>query len=171
MTALCPICQQPIIQPSGNPASKILVISSQPTEDDLKFGISFKGEYGVILRTEFAKYGMDLFQMRMTCLWLHKIIAKSQDKDSKHFQWHFEQVIHECLNKKAILMLGTDVTHVFLNKHSSTELSGLIMKSDMLSADIVMGTRNPLDLLSGTHGEFTLAIQKFANAIQKEGLY
>ena len=104
--------------------------------------------------------------MRMTCLWLHRMVRKNKAE----FAWHYEQVIHECMNKKAILMLGTDVTQIFL-KHSATEISGLILHSDLLSADIVVGTRSPMDVLVGSHGEFALAIQKFANSIKEGGYY
>lgn len=166
MTTICPICEYPIVQPSGNANSKILVISEEPSIEDLKFGQPFKGEYGMILRTELGKYALDLFQMRMTCLWLHRIVKKNKAESA----WHYEQVMRECMNKKAILLLGTDVTQVFL-KHSATEISGLILRSDLLSADIVVGTRSPMDVLVGSHGEFTLAIEKFAKVIKKGGYY
>jgi uracil-DNA glycosylase len=152
----CPVCGLPIISSAGNP-SKVLVISDEPTVEDLQEGKSFMGAYGMILRGELAKHGLDLWQFRRTCLWLHQF-----SKDKREKEWHYQQALQEAKDKKIILLLGSETTQTFL-KHSSTEISGLQLKSDYFGADWVMGTVSPLSVLSGGCGEFKLAIQKFAD--------
>lgn len=161
----CPVCNRKIISPSGSPSSSILVISSSPTEEDMDAGKPFKGQYGMILRSELARYGVDLSQFRQTCLWLHT----PSNKNKEDAEWNYQQAIKEAIGKKIILLLGTEVTKIFLKK-SATEVSGLPMISDMVSA-MVIGTRNPLDIITGSHGEFILGIKKFATYIKEKGIY
>ena len=163
----CPICKRPIIQPKGSKESSILIIAPFPTLDDLQQGHAFAGIYGNILRTEMAKYGVDLYQTRYTCLWLHEMVKKNEEE----FEWHMQQTIKEAIGKEAILMLGTDVVGAFFPKLTATAVSGIPMKADLLSAPLVMGTLNPLSLISGSHGEFSLAIKKFCTLIKERNLY
>lgn len=162
----CPICNELIVQPWGK--GKILVIGEAPTADDLEEGKPFIGEYTHALRIEMAKAGFDLYQCRLTTLWLHAPVKEGK-KDHSHSQWHFDQALFEAEGHPYVLLLGTDVTKFFLG-YNSTEISGIPMTSPMLSAKIVMGTRSPLDVLGGTIGEFRLGIQKFIKECKHAGL-
>lgn len=163
----CPICKRPIIQPKGSKESSILVIAPFPTQDDLQLGHAFAGVYGNIIRTEMAKYGVDLYQMRYTCLWLHEMVKK----DEAEREWHMQQAIQEAVGREAILMLGSEVVGAFFPGLTATAVSGIPMKADLLSADLVMGTLNPLSLITGTRGEFSLAIKKFCTLIKERNIY
>jgi uracil-DNA glycosylase len=165
--AQCQICKKGIIQPRGNKQSKILIIAPSPTLEDLQQGYAFAGVYGNIMRTELAKWGVDLFQLRYTCLWLHDIMKK----DEAEKEWHMQQAIQEAIGKEAILMLGTEVVGQFFPGKTATSVSGIPMKADLLSAPLVMGTLNPLGLIQGSHGEFLLAIHKFTTLIKERKLY
>jgi|WetSurMetagenome_2_1015567.scaffolds.fasta_scaffold00049_15 uracil-DNA glycosylase len=165
--AQCPICKKGIVQPRGNKKSQILVIAPSPTLDDLKSGYPFAGVYGNIMRMELGKWGVDLFQLRYTCLWLHDIVKK----DEAEREWHMQQAIQEAIGKEAVLMLGSEVVGAFFPGLTATAVSGIPMKADLLSAPLVMGTLNPLSLIQGSHGEFSMAIYKFCNIIKERSLY
>jgi uracil-DNA glycosylase family 4 len=172
MNKLCPICNQPIVEARGDLKSKILVISENVTEEDMQVGYALSGVYANVLRTELAQYGLDLFQMRRTSMWLH---PEPKGRDKKLIEadrnWHFTQVIMEAQNRKIVLLLGSIATRFFLNGIAATNVSGIPMKADLLSAEIVMGTRSPLDILYGSHGEFCLGIKKFAEQVKKGNYY
>jgi uracil-DNA glycosylase len=161
----CPICKEKIISPKGDPKSLILVISTAPTAEDILAEKPFEGQYGTILKFELARNGVDLSQLRQTCLWLHE----PSKKNKPDAEWNYQQAVKESIGRKVLLLLGTDVTKIFL-KRSATEVSGLPMTSDLVSA-IVIGTRNPLDVITGTQGEFMLGIQKFVKFIKEKGYY
>lgn len=165
----CQICNQPIVKPYGPPHASILIIGEFPTKDDMDAGKPFTGDYAQVLYAEMSKAGYDLYQCRLTMLWLHPPAKEGSGKraDHSHSQWHQNQVLQECMDRTAILCLGTEVTEFFLG-HNSTEISGIPMTSPLVSAPIVMGTRSPLDVLGGTHGEFVLGIQKFVQTYKKQ---
>lgn len=165
----CPICNLPIIQPIGHPQAPILVITEKPTDDDMLSGKPFSGEYARVLYAEMAKAGYDLWQCRLTTLWLHEPVKEGSGKkaDHSHSLWHKNQAVMESLGRTAVLCLGTDVTEFFLG-HNSTEISGIVMTSPLISAPLVMGTRSPLDVMGGTLGEFSLGIKKFVQAYKKQ---
>ena len=173
MNKLCPICSQPIIEARGDKKSQILVVGSDVTDEDLEAGYALSGAYVNVLRGELAKYGLDLFQMRRTSMWLHPEAKGRTKGDVKEDErdWHFTQVIMEAQDKKIILLLGSTATRFFLNGQAATNVSGLPMKADLLSAEVVMGTRSPLDALYGNCGEFCLGIKKFAEEVKKGGYY
>lgn len=163
----CKICERPIVSSCGNKNSTILVIGAEPTMDDMEIGYPFRGEYGMILRTEFAKIGWDVLDFHLTTLWLHPIPKKPS---AEEVEFHAQECIRTAIGKKAILLLGTVTTKFFLKK-SATEVSGLPMTSDLLSAELVMATRSPLDIISGSHGEFILGIKKFIEELKRRKLY
>ena len=165
----CEVCGSPIIIPSGNPNANILIIDEFPTEEDMAVGRAYAGEYSYILRSEFAKAGFDLLQCRITTLWLHAPEKEGSGKraDHSHSMWHKEQALKECMDRTAILCLGTDVTQFFLG-YNSTEISGIPMTSPITSAPLVMGTRSTQDVIGGTNGEYALGIRKFIQEYKKQ---
>jgi hypothetical protein len=170
----CEHCNERIVSPTGSANSKILIIGSGegiPTEEDISSGTPFSGDYMYVLYNALGKHGLDMMQMRRTTLYLHSkkgFVERGKAKQS-HIDWHVQQAIQECIGREYILLLGSDATKLFL-KHTCEEISGLWMKSDILSAPYVMGTLNPLSILNKTIGEFTLAIDKFA-ALYKENIH
>jgi uracil-DNA glycosylase len=169
----CPICNQPIIEARGDKKSQILVVGSDVTDEDMQTGYALSGVYSNVLRAELAIYGLDLLQMRRTSMWLHAEVkgrAKGEIKENER-DWHFTQVILEAQDKKIVLLLGSTATRFFLNGLAATNVSGIPMKADLLSAKVVMGTRSPLDALYGNCGEFCLGIKKFAEEVKKGGYY
>lgn len=162
----CPICDKPIVQPWGK--GNILIIGEAPTQEDLQAGRPFTGDYTHALRLEMAKAGYDLYQCRLTTLWLHEPVKEGKGKKATHqeSEWHFAQALHEAIGYNSVLLLGTEVTEFFLG-YNSTEISGIPMTSPLLSAQLIMGTRSPLDVMGGTIGEFRLGIVKFIKAYKE----
>lgn len=161
---ICPICHLPIIQPWGKKGS-ILIIGEAPTREDIVNLRPFAGDYVHPLRLEMAKAGYDLYQCRLTTLWLHEPVKEGK-KDQPELKWHYQQALLEAIGSPFVLLLGTEATKYFLG-YNSTEISGIPMTSPMLSAKLVMGTRSPLDVLGGTIGEFRLGIQKFVQEYKR----
>lgn len=152
---LCEACHQKILTPFGPAKSPILILWDKLTLEEYEKGW-FCSETSATLRNELAKQELDIWSFRNTSLWLHE---PTKDKVDKLFQ--IQQAIAECQNRKLILLLGSDCTKLFL-KYSATDVSGILMKSELLTAPVV-GTLSPSAALGNSHGEFRLGIQKFCN--------
>jgi hypothetical protein len=106
------------------------------------------------------KIGVNLDDCRVTNLVNH------QFPDERCYTFGLEQAIREAKGRKAILLLGSECSRIFLGKGVLT-ISGLVVHSKYLSAPVVRATINPAALLSGTVGEFRLALEKFSRALKK----
>ncbi len=164
---LCEFCSVSLIRPSGPPDADVLVAGYEPTPQDLEASRPFTGQLGDILRTELAREGIDLYQIRATYLWGHAPVKETK-KIHPEFDSHLARFLEECKGRKMILLLGTDLAKMFLSRISAsgkvtaTSLSGLTLSSPLLSASVVMTTLMPTVCISGVVGEFRLAIQRFA---------
>jgi hypothetical protein len=93
-------------------------------------------------------------------------VSLHQFPEESCYTFGLEQVIKEAKGRRAILLLGSECSRIFLKKNV-TDISGLKMKSEYLDAPLVMATVNPALLISGVVGEFRLALQRFAAAYGK----
>lgn len=152
---LCEICQKKILSPFGPTKSPVLVLWDKLTLEEYEKGW-FHSETSGILRNELAKYGLDIWNYRNTSLWLHE--PEPKNKPDKLAQ--IQKAIAECQDRKLILLLGSDCTKLFL-KYSATDVSGILMKSELLTAPVI-GTLSPSAVLGNSYGEFQLGIQKFS---------
>lgn len=153
-------CGRAIIPPSGPQNAEILIIGEFPGKEEEKRGQPFVGPAGGVLRGELYKVGINMNTCRITNLALH------QDPQDVCYTFGLEQAIREAHKRKAILLMGSECSRVFIGK-PVTSISGLMVKSKYLDAPIIIATVNPAAVISGTIGEFRLAVQKFAKALSK----
>jgi uracil-DNA glycosylase family 4 len=153
-------CGKICIEPSGPTNSPILICGEYLGRAEAEAGRPFVGPSGRILRAELDKIGLNLDECRVTNLVNHEF------PEEGCYQFGLEQVIREAKGRKAILLLGSECSRIFLGKGVLT-ISGLVVHSKYLSAPIIRATINPAALLSGTVGEFRCALAKFSHALKK----
>jgi len=153
-------CGKICVPPSGPRNAPILICGEYLGSEESAAGRPFVGRSGRILRAELDKIGLNLDEIRVTNLVNHEF------PEEGCYQFGLEQVIREAKGRKAILLLGSECSRIFLGKGVLT-ISGLVVHSKYLSAPIIRATINPAALLSGTVGEFRLALEKFSRALKK----
>jgi uracil-DNA glycosylase len=160
----CPVCKLPIAKSRGDENSPILIAIDEPTQDDINAGKVFSGDYATIFRKYLAKQGLDLWSFSMTSLFQHPVKGK---KDGCRDPF-IAQFMNTAMNKKLIVLMGTEITKTFLKKNA-IETSGLVMKSDLLTAPCFC-IQSPSDIFAGTCGEFDLAIRKLGKYIKENNI-
>lgn len=173
MPRLCPACGEPGVPPSGSVSSDILIIGEFPGEAEMERGRPFCGPTGKVLKAELRRVGIEPNMCRYTNLWLHPPL------DGKEWIARNEECRHaglsialdEAKGRKAVLLVGSDCAEQFIGL-KVTSICGLLVDSAMLSAPIVMAIVNPAIVFQESKGvgEVRLALSKFAEACQKEGL-
>lgn len=157
----CPVCgDSKCVPPSGNTKSLILIIGEQPGEEELKKGKPMVGRMGDVLRQELGRLGVDLNRIRLCNLWQH---APNGNEDC--YNHGLQTVIKEAKGKQAILLLGSDTVKAFTNEKVSN-VCGLKVTSNYLSAPIIIACVNPAQVFHSSVGEMRLALKKFAVAIE-----
>jgi uracil-DNA glycosylase family 4 len=146
------------VPPGGPEKAAILIIGEYPGKEETERAQPFCGPSGRVLRSELDKIGLNLDEIRVTNVALH------QFPEEECYQFGLEQAIREAKGRKAILLLGSECSRIFLGKGVLT-ISGLKVESKYLSAPIIRAAINPAALLSGTVGEFRLSLSKFAKAL------
>lgn len=157
----CPICNdEHCVPPSGPQKSPILVIGEFPGEEEKKNGKPLVGATGDVLRKELGKLGVDLYRMRLCNLWQH-----APNDNEECYQHGMKTVIAEAKGKQAILLLGSDAVKCFTGEKVS-EVCGLNLKSNYLSAPIIIACVNPAQAFHSSLGEMRLALKKFSKQIE-----
>lgn len=157
----CPICgYQKCVPPAGNAKSTILVVAEYPGREEEIKGKPMVGKMGDVLRQELGRLGVDLNRMRICNLWQHE-----PNNNEDCYKRGFETVIQEARGKKAILLLGSDAVKAFTGEKVS-DVCGLNVKSDYLSAPIIIACVNPAIAYHSGIGELRLALKKFCLAIE-----
>jgi len=162
----CSICGREGIVPAwGNKKSPVLIIGAYPGDDEVLKGRPFVGGTGEIFRIELAKVGIDLNGVRICNLWQHKPWQNQQQK------YYFDclkdgatKAIAEAKGRKAILLVGASTVKYFTDWNVS-DVAGLQVKSDYLSAPIIVAMHNPAQAFHGSLGEIRLSIQKFGRLL------
>ena len=176
----CPVCSLPIISPSGNPNSTILLIGEFPGDEEMKVGLPFVGKAGHVLRQEFYREKVDYKRLRITNLWLHpKHTAASRKKEDQKLaaelnenclKYFMECLLKEANGKKAILLIGSDAVKTLTGK-SVSAWAGLRMTSDYLDPPLLMCSVNPASVYHVPLGETRLSIHKFVREMKRAGYY
>ena len=163
----CPVCGKDGIVPAwGNKKSPILIIGAYPGDDEIIKGRPFVGGTGELFRTELAYVGIDMNNVRLCNLWQHK--AWKNQKQKYYFECLEDgatKAIAEAKGKKAILLVGASTVKYFVGKPVS-DVAGLCVKSDYLSAPIIMAMHNPAQAFHDSLGEVRLSIQKFGKLVE-----
>lgn len=176
---LCPLCRQRLVQPIGPREADILIAGEFPGWTEIKTGVPFSDRAGNILRRELRRVGINYMACRVTNLWLHAKHPGGRSKAQKEeleieLNWHRGQLLEELKGRRAVLLLGSDVTEALTGYHV-LDVAGLnlvrLPKKALLDRfakrdTIVMAAPNPAVVYQKgqTAGELTLAFDKFAEA-------
>jgi hypothetical protein len=128
--------------------------------DEVKSGKPFSGATGSVLRIELGKLGVDLSRMRIANLWLH---IPNHNEDC--LKYSVEQVIKEAKGKEAILLIGSDTVKYFCDAKVS-QVNGLEVKSNYLSAPILMALIQPATVFHGCAGELRFGLKRFVEKVE-----
>ena len=170
----CPACDNAEGVPPHNPSkSKILIVGDFPEGDDITQGIPFRSRIGTVLQNYLSKMGYSLSQFGLCNLWQHapdKVLKNKPVYNNPDCLEHGKKVvIEEAKKKKLILLIGSNVSKVFLTKNSM-EMSSLKVNEHLkiqLSAPTVLAMVKPSIVFGGTHGEVELALKKFIKQVEK----
>ena len=167
---ICYVCEQPVIKAYGYSRSKILLIGGSPGKEELEALRPFVGNTGSVLRQEMAVVGLDLYQCVITNLWYHEPYNKTHKNYEACFEASKNMVLEDAKGKEAILLIGADACEYFTG-YKVSEVNGLQVDSNMLSAPIIYAMMQPTTVLKGRGvGELRFAINNFVNHIKKEGI-
>lgn len=156
----CPVCHtEDVVFPSGSPKSPVLIIGEMPGREEIRFSKPFVGATGELFKKELLHLGVDLKQFRVTNLWLHE-----PNGNDECLKYSATKAITEAKGKQAILLVGSDAVSYFTD-HKVMDVTGLRVKSSLLSAPIIMACINPAEVFHGAIGELRLSLKKFVSAI------
>jgi uracil-DNA glycosylase family 4 len=160
-------------------SGKIMLLGSQPGRDEISQGQPYVGAAGEILRQELAYHGLDIYACRLGNLWLHepakppnrkketlKLVAKQNEAC---LAYSVKKILKKAKKCKAILLIGAPSVKYFTG-YNVSEVNGLKVKSDMLSAPLIMACVQSASVFHGGVGEFRLAIRKFVQELEKAKL-
>lgn len=157
----CPYCGADLVSAAYNKHSDVLLVGEFPGEEEVQQGIAFCGAMSRILKQEMAVLGMDMKSFRCTNLWLH-----APNKNPECFKMGVEQVLKEAKDKRIIFLLGSDTVKYFTGK-SVSDVSGLKVKSPLLSAPVILASQNPAVVFHGTVGEIRHSLKIFKSEIER----
>lgn len=166
LNSLCPACGSDGVPAHGSRSSRVLIVGEWPGQVELERGRPFAGPAGGVLRTELARVGIDMVQVRICNLWLHE-----PNKNENCLKAGYDQVLDEAKGRDAILMVGSEVVNTF-TEYNVSAINGLRLdKSDHpFSAKCVMATLNPAICFHKGVGETRFGIEQFSKYIQEEGI-
>lgn len=159
----CPSCHTvDTVLPYGPRHSPVLIIGDHPGPDELRDGKPFVGATGGVLRSELGRVKLDINRIRMTNLWLH-----APNNNDGCLEFGAKQAIKEGMNRKVILLIGSDTVKYFTGL-SVSEYNGLIVPCQWFPHAVVVVSLQPATVFHGTVGEIRFALQTFADVIKKE---
>lgn len=159
----CKICNRELISPTGNEDSIALIITDKPSIDpQTKESVLITCDEKRLLKTFLGMEGIPFEFVRITSLWLHE----PNVKDAEDKEWNYQQAMLEAMDRKIVLLLGTTTTKFFV-KENATNVSGLKLKSQLLSAPYIYGTRTLRDAMRYPIGEFEITMREFTKIFMK----
>jgi uracil-DNA glycosylase len=159
----CPSCNKELILPTGFEEFHILIVGNEPGDE----GKPFDGNTLRILFAELGKLGIDLNSCRKTNYWMH---SKNSNANCRKFME--AQLSKEAKGKKAILLMGAEPVNFFTaGKYGVKEVTSLRIESETsFSAPVIMASVSPSEAFRKGIGELRLALKRFANALEQEGI-
>ena len=104
-------------------------------------------------------------KLRITNLWLH---AENKNKDC--LEYGAKKVIEEAINKRVILLIGSDTVKYFCNE-SVEEWNGLIVPCNYFAGSKIMACIQPATVFHKEGvGELRFALSRFAELLREEKL-
>jgi hypothetical protein len=108
------------------------------------------------------RLGVDFSQVRIANLWQHV-----PNKKEECFQEMKKSLFAETRGKKAILLAGADVVKFFTG-YNVSEISGLQVESNKLSASIIFASVDSTTAMSRGMGEIRFSIENFVRKMIEE---
>lgn len=162
MRAKCKLCGKLLVDPIGPEDSPILLIGEFPGYYEVTAGTPFQGPVGDVLKAELTRLSVDWRRLRLTNLWGH-----DRSKDADELDFHLGRLMKETQGRKGILMMGSEVSKVFVNKNA-TDISGVEVTSPLLpDVEVLMASVNPAVSTHGTVGEFRTDLTKFIRSVKR----
>ena len=181
---VCPVCKRLLlVEPSGPPSSKILIVGEYPGFEEIKQGVPWVGQAGKVLDQELERAGLPRDGCRVTNLWLHVPPPKPKFAEPKtmaakerrlalvrayepEFRFHLSQVHKEMRGKRAVLLMGSDVTEALLGVSVNSVASCFV---NLGGVEVAVAMMNPAIVFrpgpEGKLGETRLAIRRFVGAV------
>ena len=171
------------MEPSGPADSPIILIGEYPGFEEIKQGVPWVGQAGKVLDQELERAGLPRDRCRVTNLWLHAPPPKPKFAEPKttaakerrltlvrayepEFRFHSTQVHKEMKGKRAVLLMGSDVTEALLGV-SVNSVAGCFVKVE--GVEIAVAMMNPAIVFrpgpEGKLGETRLAIRRWVEAV------
>ena len=165
MRPVCPACATEVIKPFGYINSDILIIGDAPAKKELEKGKPYTGPTGKVLRAEMKRVGINLYNCRITNLWLHAPNGEENCIDAGK-----NVCLEEAKGRKAILLIGA-IPVEFFTGYKVSEVSGLEVDVNMFSAQIVYAMYQPAVVWQNMGvGEIRFALENFANRLREEDI-
>ena len=189
----CPICKRlMLVQADGPVDSPLLIIGEFPGIEEVKQGRPWVGPAGKVLDRELELAGIPRDICRVTNLWLHTppTAPKTEKPKTKsaierweeaaaayepEFTFHYTRLLKEIKGRKALLMMGSDVTEALIGRPVSLVAGCFIKSGRFITAvnlpKVTVAMMNPAIVFrsgkEGKLGETRLAIQRFAGAVNE----
>lgn len=162
---VCPSCATEVIKPFGYTNSDILIIGDAPGKKELQKGKPYVGPTGNVLRQEMKRVGINLYNCRISNLWLHAPNGNENCMDVGK-----NVALEEAKGRKAILLIGAIPVEYFTG-YKVSEVSGLEVDVNMFSTQIVYAMYQPAIVFQGLGvGEIRFALESFANRLREENI-
>ena len=161
MSDICEFCGRILVLPCGPPKSPILLLAEFPGYWELRTKQPWSGPAGDILKKELRRVGVMFEKCRATNLWSHE-----KDLKTCEFNGHWQRTLQELSGRKAVLLMGSDVSTWFLGLPVS-EVTSLVVQSDKLPrGTVAVAMYNPAIAQHDKLGETRLAIEKFGEIVR-----
>src|SRR3990167_6592865 len=151
----CPKCGKLLIQPVGNPKSKILLVGDFPGFEEVRQGVCFVGRSGEVLQSELGRNGLQFRDCRMTNLWQH-----AEDEKECDITWHINQLVKEFKGKTHVLLMGSSAVRTVVGEKKINYAGTRLTLPDFKGIRI-WASPNPTSVFHSPVGEFRISLERF----------
>jgi uracil-DNA glycosylase family 4 len=169
---MCPLCDKRLLPVRGK--GDILIIGEFPGFIEINMHVPWVGDSGDVMKAELGRVGLSLDQVRSTHLWLHQVASGPEKKAELDF--HFSRMLAQIETAKYVLLCGAELATLMFG-HKISQINGLVYRELdkeapiqwLKKGQVAVAAFNPATCLNpnGVVGDFRLAIQRFADAIQR----
>lgn len=167
----CPVCHaDDCVPPSGDIYSDVLFIGDSPGDEEIAHGKPFVGPTGRLLKEELRKIELPLSNFRLCNMWQHlpRKITKKDESGKGCFDYGIKVVLKEALDKRLIVLVGSDTVKFFTGENVS-EWNGLLVRSVILGKQAkIMAMVQPATAFHGGVGEIRFALRRFKHFLEEK---
>lgn len=113
-----------------------------------------------LLANECHRVGLNSLEILPVSLWGHAA------GDEAEFEWHLRRALRRLQKCKLVMLFGTDVTKVLLDKGIST-IIGLEQASPFLPGVVLYPVPHPAHVVVKPLGEFRLCLERVSQKLKK----